>query len=95
MLNQAANATYNIIGNGTRTIFADASGNASASTSGQQCSKAGHKARTASDGIHGHVHKHVRAEPVSVATSHMFVKTSLVTNRNITAIHHMMGERSR
>ena len=37
---QAANATYNIIGNGTRTIFADASGNASASTSGrQQCSE--------------------------------------------------------
>lgn len=37
---KAANSTYNIIGNGTRTIFADASGNASASTSGrQQCSE--------------------------------------------------------
>ena len=37
---KTANDTYNIIGNGTRTIFADASGNATASTSGrQQCSE--------------------------------------------------------
>lgn len=37
---KSANNTYGIIGNGTRTIFADANGNASASTSGRaQCSE--------------------------------------------------------
>ena len=37
---QAANATYNIIGNGTRTLFRDANGNADKSTSGRaQCSE--------------------------------------------------------
>ncbi len=36
---QSANATYNIIGNGTRTLFRDANGNADKSTSGRaQCS---------------------------------------------------------
>ena len=38
---QAANSQYNLIPNGTRTIFADANGNANRSTSGRsQCSEA-------------------------------------------------------